>query len=403
MDSNRKKNKRSQTHQLRGSSEAFAGCTRKLVLIVGGSGFIGGALMYYFKARQGKSFEVLAPNSKQLSLREPEDIKGYLAKYRPDFIVNCAIPPLDSGAQLSYEINYLGSINLAKACMALDIPYIHFSSAALLPMGENINEDDSLPLTADLPYYPRSKLMAEQTLKHLHEKHDLDCTIIRLGVVYGKHDHKIQGFQRLLFSIASQSMMLLLTRPGVRHSYTHTDKIPLFVHHVLENRKEFSGQTYNFVDPDPVDLSRLVLAIKLNLGLKKPRKLYAPYPFARLGRFSLKLFLRILRPLGFDGRLPQELMFLDKFYKSQILSVEKLARSSFGIVDREVSVFTELPEIIAYYIARWQHLNLISPVNTDLLKPTPGTEAFEDNPEELLSGLHSGRYDYLADFDSLKR
>jgi nucleoside-diphosphate-sugar epimerase len=377
--------------------------SKKLGLIVGGGGFIGGALVHYFKSLQSHAFEVLAPNSKRLSLREPEDIKSYLLAYKPDFIINCAIPPLDSGPQLSYQINYLGSMNLARASMALKVPYIHFSSAALLPMGENVAENNCLPLSTDLPFYPRSKLMAEMTLNYLHENHGLDCTIIRLGVVYGKHDHKIQGFQRLLFSIASQSMMFLLTRSGVKHSYTHTEKIPPFVHHVLENRKEFSGQTYHFVDPDPVELGRLILAIKKGLQVKRPKQIYVPYPFARLGRFSLKLILRLLRPLGFDGRLPQELMFLDKFYQSQILSVEKLSRSSFGIVDREISVFTELPDIITYYVTRWQHLNLIPQLNREMLLTSPGTGAFQNDPKDLLNGLHSGKYKYLSDYDSLNQ
>ena len=380
----------------------IVGRIKRQGLIVGGSGLIGGTLMHYFKSRHGDAYEILDPNSKRLSLREPEDIRSYLSTYRPDFIVNCAIPPLDGGPQLAYEVNYLGSINLAKAAMALRVPFIHFSSAALQPMGEKVAEDDQLPLSTSMPFYPRSKLMAEMTLRHLHETRGLDYTIVRLGVVYGKHDHKIQGFQRLLFSIATQSMMFLLTRPGIMHSYTHTEKIAPFVHHVLQNREEFTGQTYHFVDPEPVELSRLILAVKNALGVKRPKALHVPYPLASLGGYSLKLFLRMLRPLGYDGRLPQELMFLDKFYKSQILSVDKLSRSSFGVPDPEVTVFSELPGIVRYYVARWQHYNLIPTVDRDLLQTAPGTKVFQSAPQDLLDGLHSGRYEYLADFESLR-
>lgn len=375
---------------------------KKLGLIIGGSGFIGGAIIHYFKTLQRDYFNILAPNSKRLSLREPEDIKAYLQASRPDFIVNCALSPLDGGAQLSYEVNYLGSINLAKAAIALNIPYIHFSSAAVLPMGENLTEDQTLPLSTGLPFYPRSKLMAEKTLEHLGQTRGLDYTVIRPGVVYGKHDHKIQGFQRMLFSIAAQSMLFLFTRPGVMHSYTNMEKIPSFVHHVLQNREEFSGQTYHFVDPEPVELDHLILSIRSYLGLKRPKKIYVPYPLAKVGSSGLKSLLRLLRPLGFDGRLPQELMFLDKFYKTQILSVEKLRRSSYGIVHPEVTVFTELRDILTYYIARWQHFNLIETVDESLLLTSLGTKAFQKEPQNLLSGLHRGDYNYLAEFDDLK-
>ncbi len=45
-------------------------------VLIGGSGLIGGALMHYFKTKT-PDIEVLSPNSKKLSLREPEDIQLY--------------------------------------------------------------------------------------------------------------------------------------------------------------------------------------------------------------------------------------------------------------------------------------------------------------------------------------
>ena len=81
-------------------------------VLVGGSGLIGGGLMHYFKTRTD-DIEVLSPNSKKLSLREPEDIRRYFQNYRPDFIINTAIASIDSDAQLAYEVNYQGSISLA--------------------------------------------------------------------------------------------------------------------------------------------------------------------------------------------------------------------------------------------------------------------------------------------------
>jgi GlcNAc-P-P-Und epimerase len=376
--------------------------TKKFGVLIGGSGLIGGALMHYFKTKTEKEVEILAPNSKRLSLREPEDLKRYLQSYRPDFIINSAISPLDSDAQLAYEVNYLGSINLAKAAMALKIPYIHFSSAAVLPMGVNLTEDDQLPLSAELPFYPRSKLMAEMTLRHLQESRGLDCTIIRLGVVYGKHDHKIQGFHRLLFAIASQAMMFMLTRQGVLHSYTNTKKVPPFVHYVLNHRDEFSGQTLNFVDSSPVELSQLILAIKLYLELNRPRELYVPYSLAKIGQSCLEVLLGRLRRLGLDARMPAELMFLGQFYQSQVLCADKLRQSSYGNRNADLTVYTELPDIINYYTTRWQQFNLMTPGRKGAVPKPQGTTDFLNKPEELLAAIHSGKGDYLADYGSLR-
>lgn len=377
--------------------------TRRFGVLIGGSGLIGGTLMHYFKTRTGDEIEILSPNSKKLSMRVPEDIRLYFQKYRPDFIVNAAIAALDSDAQLSYETNYLGCINLAKVAMALKIPYIHFSSAATLPDGANLGEDQLLPLTANLSNYAKSKLMAERTLHHLHETRGLDFTIIKLAVVYGKHDHKIQGFHRLLFTIAKQAMPVLLTGRDVMHSYTSNRKIPPFVHYLLENREEFSGQTYHFVDHNPVKLNQLILTIKSYLDIRIPKELYISYPLARFGVRCLQTVLKGLNKIGIEARMPAEMMFMESFYKTQTLSVEKLKKTSYGIPDPEETVFTELPALIDYYIARWEHLNLVSSYNSCFFDPLRQADLFCDDPQELLSAIHAEKITPLADFEGLRR
>jgi dTDP-4-dehydrorhamnose reductase len=388
--------------RLKNPSKKIDVSQRKFGVLIGGSGLIGGELMHYFKTKTADDMEILSPNSKKLSLREPEDIKQYFQRYRPDFIINCAIAALDSDAQLSYEVNYLGSINLARVAMALKIPYIHFSSAATLPAGENLTEDQVRPLTANLTNYAKSKLMTEKTLQHLHETKGLDYTIIKLGVVYGKHDHKIQGFQRMLFTLARQAMVFLLTTKGAMHSYTSTKKIPPFVHYIIEHREEFTGHTYHFVDHNPVKLSQLILTIKSYLNINFPKEVYISYPMARIGTNFLRFLVKGLNKIGIDARLPAEMMFMENFYQTQTLSTEKLKNSSYGIPDPEKSVFTELPVIIDYYIARWEHLNLISAYNVCFYDPLKQTEKFSQIPDKLLEAIHNERIQPLADFEELR-
>lgn len=387
--------------KLKNPSRRIDVTTKKFGILIGGSGFIGGALMYHWKTIKAEEVEILSPNSKKLSLRVPEDIKQYFSKYRPDFIVNAAIAPLDSDAQMAYEINYLGSINLAKAALALKIPYVHFSSAATLPPGENLTEEEALPLSYDLSNYAKSKLMTEKTLAHLHETRGLDCTIVKLGVAYGKHDHKIQGFTRLLYMIARQSMPAMLTRRGVLHSYTHTKKIPPFIHYILEHREEFSGQTYHFVDQNPIELRELILTIKCYLEVSMPKEICISYPVSRVFTGCIKWILKGLSRIGVEARVPAEMMFMENFYKTQTLSVGKLRRSSYGLPDRETSLFTQLPSIIEYYISRWEHLNLISSFNVCFYDPLKQAQHFSENSQHLLDAIHEARIDPLGNYDEL--
>ena len=361
---------------------------KKTGILLGGSGLIGGTLLHHFKTMGDDSVEILAPNSKKLSLREPDDIRRYFERNKPDFIINSAIAAIDSDPQLAYEVNYLGAVSLAKAAAELHIPYIHISSAATMPNGMNLREEDRLPLSADLPNYAKSKLMAELSLEHLCKTRGLDYTIIRLAIVYGTHDHKTQGFHRLLFAIAARAMPILLTRRDALHSYSNSGKLPWFIAHVLENRQEFSGRAYNFVDPSPVFLSQLVLTIKSYLELKTPREIYVPYPLARLGMNAITLLVRQIVRLGVEARMPAELMFLKNFYESQTLSAAAVQASSFVDPDPQATIFTELPSLIQYYVTRWEHLNLIEPFNKEFFDPRKRAEEFLRAPDRLLQTVH---------------
>ncbi|HET97107.1 MAG TPA: NAD-dependent epimerase/dehydratase family protein [Desulfurivibrio alkaliphilus] len=359
----------------------------KTGLLVGGSGLIGGGIIHYFKKRADDEFELLAPNSKQLSLRDPEDIRGYCRKFRPEFIINCAIAALDSSPLLAYETNYLGTLHLARVAMELQIPYIHFSSAAVLPPGENLTEDERLELTPELANYPKSKLLAELALGELHRRHGLDYTNIRLAVVYGAHDHKIQGFQRLLFSLADQTMPLMFTNRRAVHSYSNAKKVPAFVHHVLKNRAEFGGRTWHFVDPLPVALSQLIITIKSHLDLRRPREIYLPYPIASFGAGCMRRLIRLLGRIGIEARMPAELLFMENFYQTQTLSSQRLKNSSFVDPKPEATVFTELPLLLEYYLSRWEALNLITPRNRDHFAGRVKEEEFVRKPEQVLAAL----------------
>ncbi len=363
--------------------------SKKLLgVLIGGSGLIGGTLAHYFKTNTDANVDLRAPSSKKLSIRNAEDIKDYLKRLKPDFVINTAIANIGSDAQLSLEVNYIGTLNMARAAAALNIPYIHISSAATLPTGENLQEDDTLSITAKLNNYAKSKLMAENTLRHMQENIGLDYTCIRLAIVYGEHDHKIQGFHRLFFSIADESMPVLFTKKGVVHSYSNANKFPYFVHHVLLNREEFSGQTYHFVDKNPVELADLILTIRSYLELSTPREIYVPYSVAKFGKKALEILLKGLTRIGIKGNLPPELMFLESFYKTQTLSSQKLQKSSFKDPMPDENIYSKLPELVVYYLNRWTHENLITTFSDKVLHPNAMANEFKEAPKELLESIH---------------
>ncbi len=363
--------------------------SKKLLgVLIGGSGLIGGTLAHYFKTKTPDSIELRAPSSKKLSIRNAVDIKDYLKRVQPDFVINTAIASIGSDSQLALEVNYIGALNLARAATALKIPYIHISSAATLPNGENLTEEDYLAIEPKLNNYAKSKLMAEATLKHMHKTEGLDYTCIRLAIVYGEHDHKTQGFHRLFFSIADESMPVIFTKKKIMHSYSNANKFPYFIHHILKHREEFGGETYHFVDKNPVELADLILTIRSYLELKSPREIYIPYSMAIIGKKILETILKGFSRIGINGGLPAELMFLESFYKTQSLSAEKLSNSSFVDPNPTETIYTKLPQLVVYYLTRWTHENMISTFNEEVLGPDTMSHDFDLTPGELLESVH---------------
>lgn len=374
--------------------------TKKRVgVLIGGSGLIGGTIVNYYQTVHSETVDIRAPSSKKLSVRQEEDICRYLKEVRPDFVINAAMANLGSDGQLAYEVNYLGPINLARASAALQIPYIHISSAATLPSGENLTEEDTLPISASLTNYAKSKLMAETTLSLMAKQEGLDYSCVRLAIVYGAHDHKIQGFHRLLFSIADESMPFLFTKKDTLHSYSNAKKLPYFIDHMITHREEFSNSTYNFVDKNPVDLSTLIMTIKSYLQLAHPKEIFIPYWMANGGRKSLIVLLRILRRIGLKAALPPELMFLESFYKPQTLVTDKLSASSFIDPMSEDTIFTVLPKLIIYYLTRWSHENQISTYNKTLERDREAEEMFDKDPQSLIDSMHARGIGPFSDMD----
>jgi len=357
-------------------------------VLTGGSGLIGGTIVNFYKTHHPDTVDIRAPSSKKLSLREESDIRRYLLEVQPDFVINTAMANLGSDGQLSYEVNYKGPVNLARATSALGIPFIHLSSAAALPPGIDLREDQALPLSPLLSNYAKSKLMTEATLELMAKQSNLDYTCIRLAIVYGAHDHKIQGFHRLLFSVADEAIPVLFTKKNTLHSYTNARKLPHFIHHILDNREEFKGETYHFVDKNPVDLATLILTIKSYLNLERPREIFVPFWIANYGKKCIDLVLKGVRKLGIQAAIPPELMFLESLYNPQTLSAEKLNSSSFTDPMPEETIFTRLPELVIYYLSRWAHENLITTFK-DILDEESIEDIFNQDPKRLLELVHA--------------
>jgi hypothetical protein len=94
--------------------------------------------------------------------------------------------------------------------------------------------------------------------------------------------------------------------------------------------------------------------------------------------------------MGLKTTLRPELMFLGSFYRTQTLSGERLANSSFVDPLPNETVFTRLPEMLLYYLNRWSNQNLINTFDQKLrlAKDRHIEHTFKFTPQALLDSIH---------------
>ena len=131
-------------------------------------------------------------------------------------------------------------------------------------------------------------------------------------------------------------------------------------------------------------------------------EIYVPLPVARIGIKFMKVVLKIMNKIGIDARLPPEIIFIDNFYLPQTLSVQKLQESSFTDPYPDKDIFGLLPDLIEYYVTRWEQMNLIPPIYQCLFDPQKLAENFVDEPQKLLGSILSKQVKPFSDFKKPK-
>ena len=101
--------------------------------------------------------------------------------------------------------------------------------------------------------------------------------------------------------------------------------------------------------------------------------------------------MEIIR-IGTEARIPAELMFIENFYESQTLSSKNLKDLSYKDPDPGITIFTELPAMIEYYLTRWKHLNLLSIPGDEQKSHQNRSLGFQQSPSTLLDYLHNNNF-----------
>lgn len=187
------------------------------------------------------------------------------------------------------EVNYYGTVNLAKECLGKRVKRFVFPSFPLVlgPHGKPLKElrPEEAPAGPN-SHHALSKKLSEEYLLKLNDEGKLSVTILRLGTIYGPNTRLIKTLPVLmrkgLFHLAGEGKNIV--------HFVHIDDVVQAMLLAIE-KEAAAGQIYNICDDKPVTMKEFADLFADTIGVKRPGT--APIFFFRIAAFFATLLSRI--------------------------------------------------------------------------------------------------------------
>jgi len=136
----------------------------KIIMITGGSGKLGKALVALFP-------ESVHPTHKELELAERDTIFEYIKRNKPDIIIHTAaltgVRECEDDKQKAWNSNVLGTENLVDACLKYNPKtyFVYVSTACVFDGHRGFYTEEDIPYPEN--FYALTKLLGEFVVKKL--------------------------------------------------------------------------------------------------------------------------------------------------------------------------------------------------------------------------------------------
>lgn len=154
------------------------------ILLLGGSGILGSEVLLQL---QRDNFDFVAPASRDLDIRNEDQVISFVSRFKPAWIVNCAAWTNVDGAESHFneamELNAKAVQNIGDAATEIKSRVIHISTDYVFDGTSSVPYSETDP-TNPINAYGKSKLEGERTLRRNLEN---DSILIRTSWLYGKH------------------------------------------------------------------------------------------------------------------------------------------------------------------------------------------------------------------------
>ncbi len=213
--------------------------------------------------------EVIATDREELDLANPDAIRVFIEKTKPDIIINpaayTAVDKAESEPDLAYQINVTAPEVLAEKAIEFDIPLIHFSTDYVfdgLKQEAYVETDPTNPQSV----YGKTKCDGEKKVR-THKKH----IILRTSWVFGSHGNNfLKTILRLIME--KESLNIVSDQWGSPASASMLADVTFKIVDMIFKGKDFSGYGGYHVTNDGetnwYDYASLIVEEAMQLGLK---------------------------------------------------------------------------------------------------------------------------------------
>lgn len=274
-----------------------------MVLVIGGSGFIGTRLCARL-SKYNAEFQIIdkvesasfSSVSDKIDICDVDSFLSFKQGRVNEVLVNLAAEHRDDVQPLSLydEVNVKGAHNVCDFLSKHNInKFVFTSSVAVYGFAERgTDEAGSIKPFND---YGRTKYEAEQIYKEwqAQDPENRSLTIIRPTVVFGEQNRG--NVYNLLKQIASGRFVMIGNGEN-RKSMAYVENVAAFIQHSFDNAP--GVHIYNYIDKPDFDMNSLICRVKQALGVKPDVGFRLPYSIGLLAGYGFDLAAKLIgRPL----------------------------------------------------------------------------------------------------------
>jgi UDP-glucose 4-epimerase len=230
------------------------------ILVTGGSGFVGNALVERLKSQGHDVFNYDIKHDERYDITDGDRLMDVFYKFDPDQVYHiCAqafLKPGEQNPEMDIKINEFGMINLLKCLEGTDIPMVYTSSGAVYGLSNVPHSEYSMCIPVS--NYGISKYATEQYLRKWVITKNVNARIIRFSSVYGPN--RTEGPVNIFINKALKGEPLTVYGDGKQtRDMIYIDDALDGLQLVLEDG--IRGETYNIgtgVESSVLDVAEII-------------------------------------------------------------------------------------------------------------------------------------------------